>query len=192
MRYHSDLARVAVRTWLSALLLMVAAGLFWLIWDSSHLLYATPETESAFLKSYTPQPVIERFQCNNESSSRGCGAGKHFVTHQASFNWFFAMRPDQRLPLMTALDDDVAAQLHLNGAQILSRSGDFHSGFRYDYRLGKSIGRVTISPVSLDSSIHRSMPLPKCMVDVATKIELAEKWYPKEETAVQASLNSMP
>jgi hypothetical protein len=64
-------------------------------------------------------------------------------------------------------------------AQALSRTGDARTGFHYDYRLGKSIGSVTISPISLESGIHRAMSLPKCMVDVAAQIELAEKWYPK-------------
>lgn len=159
------------------------------------MLYATPETESAFLENYTPQHVIERYQCNGSSSrvgGSGGGAGKDFVTHQASFDWFFAMRYDKLIPLMTALNDDLAAQLNLNGAQMLSHGGDARTGFHYDYRLGKSIGQVIIRPVSLDSAIHRAMPLPKCMVDVATKVELAEKWYPNEQTAVKASLNSMP
>lgn len=53
------LARFAMRACLSVLLLLVVAGAFWVIWDSSHRLYITPETESAFLKNYTPQHVIE-------------------------------------------------------------------------------------------------------------------------------------
>jgi hypothetical protein len=182
-----------MRACLFVLLLMVSAGAFWIMWDSSHLLYATPETESAFLKNYTPQHVIERFQCNESSAhaaGSGGGAGKDFVTHQASFNWFFAMPSDKLLPLITALNDDLAVQLSLNGAQILSRSGDARTGFHYDYRLGKSLGSVTISPVSLHSGIRRAMPLPKCMVDVATKVELAEEWYPKQQTAMQASLHN--
>jgi len=100
------------------------------------------------------------------------------------------MRFDKLLPLITALNDDLSAQLSLNGAQILSRSGDARTGFHYDYRLGKSLGSVTISPVSLDSGMHRAMPLPKCMADVATKVELTEKWYPKQQTAMQARLNN--
>jgi hypothetical protein len=182
-----------MRACLFVLLLMVSAGAFWIMWDSSHQLYATPETESAFLKNYTPQHVIERFQCNEDSSHAAGGggeAGKDFVTHQASFSWFSAVRSDKLLPLITALNDDLAAQLRLNGAQILNPSGDPRTGFHYDYRLGKSIGSVTISPVSLDSGIQRAMPLPKCIVDVATKVELAEKWYPKEQTAMQAGLNN--
>jgi hypothetical protein len=173
-----------MRPFLFALLLMVSGGAFWIIWDNSHLLYATPETETAFLKSYTPQHVIEQFQCNERwghgaASGNSAGAGKAFVTHEANFSSFFPMRSDKLLPLTIALNDDVAAQLNLTGAQILSRGGDARTGFHYDYKLGKSLGRVTISPVSLDSGIHRAMLLPKQMVDVATKVELAEKWYPK-------------
>jgi hypothetical protein len=184
-----------MRTCLSVLLLVVSAAVFWMMWDGSHRLYDTPETKSAFLKNYTPQHVIEQFQCNESSSqgsSSGGGASKDFVTHQASFDWFFTMRSDKLLSLMSALDDDLAAQLSLNGAQILSRSGDARNGFHYDYRLGKSVGGVTISPVSLNFPMRRAMPLPKDMVDVATKVELAEKWYPKDQTAMQASLNSVP
>ena len=185
-----------MRACFSFLLLMVSAGALWTMWDSSHRLYATPETESAFLKNYTPKQVIERFQFNESSvhaDGTGHAAGKDFVTHQASFNWFFAMRPDKLLPIMNDLNDDVAAPLSLNGAQILSRSGVARTGFHYYYRLGKSIGSVTISPISVDSGIYRGMPLPKCMMDVSTKVELTEKWYLKEQTAMQASLNnSMP
>ena len=79
-------------------------------------------------------------------------------------------------------------QLSRNGAQILCRSGDARGGFHYDYRIGKNLGRVTISPVSLNSAVQRAMPLPKGTVDVATKVELAEKWYPKQQTTIEASL----
>lgn len=178
-----------MRACLFVLLLIISAGAFWVIWDSSHRLYVTPETESAFLKNYTPQHVIERFQCN-ESSSHGAGrsggAERDFVSHQASFDWFFVMQPDDFIPLMTALNDDLAAQLTGNMAQILSRTGDARTGFHYNYRLGKSIGSVTISPIALNSGIHRATPLPKCMVDVTAKVELAEEWYPKEQTAMRA------
>jgi len=170
-----------MRPWLVVLLLMASAIAFWMMWNSPHLLYATPETESAFLKNYTPQHVIQRFRCNlpfSHADGSGGEAGTDFATHQAGFHWFFAMRSDDLLPLMTALNDDLAAQLRLNGAQILSRSGDTRTGFHYDYRLGKSVGNVTISPVALDTGTHRAMPLPKYMVDVATKVDLVEKWYP--------------
>ena len=104
--------RTGMRKWQLVLLLLISGGAIWIIWDSSQLIYATPETESAFLKNYTPQQVLERFQCKDSSShadGRTDGAGKDFVTHRASFRWFFAMRPDKFLPLIMALNDDMAA-----------------------------------------------------------------------------------
>ena len=64
---------------------------------------------------------------------------------------------------MGALGDDVSAQLLSNGAQILSRSGDPRSGFYFDYRLGKSVGSVTIFPFATTpaDSVHRGRPLAK-------------------------------
>jgi len=125
----------------------------------------------------------------SHAAGTGSGAGKDFVTHQASFSWFFAMRSDKLLPLITALNDDLAAQLSLNGAQILSRSGDARTGFHYDYSLGKSLGSVTISPVSLDSVSNVRCRSRKVWW-MWHEVELAEKWYPKQQTAMQASLNN--
>jgi len=154
------------------------------IWDRAHTLYPTPETESAFLKNYTPLHVIDQFRCNESWSpleQSGSGAGEKFVTRTGGFDLFFVMRSDKRLPLMTALDNDVYQQLVLNGAQILNRSGDPHSGFQYDYKIGKSIGSLMISPVAIPSPspIHSSYPLPDGTVDVRVQIEEREMWFPK-------------
>ncbi|HEY6302884.1 MAG TPA: hypothetical protein VIX14_07435 [Terriglobales bacterium] len=114
--------------------------------------------------------MIEQFECDLPSSyghhSSG-EAGRDFVTHNAGFESFFAMRSEKWTPLMPALHDDVSAQLTENGAQILSR-GDPGSGFHFDYKLGKSIGTLTISPWAITprSSIHRGAELPADTVDV--------------------------
>ena len=164
------------------------------IWDHVHILYATPDTESVFLKNYTPELVIEPFECNFPSShvdGKSNGAGYNFVTHDAGVRWLFAMRPDRWMPLMGALGDDVSAQLLSNGAQILSRRGDPHSGFYFDYRLGKSVGTVTIFPLAINPPeiVHRAGPLPKGTVDVTVHIEVAEKWFPKGPDTIQARIN---
>ena len=44
---------------LSVLLLTVGVVAVPLIWDRVHMFYPTPETESAFLKNYTPTNVLE-------------------------------------------------------------------------------------------------------------------------------------
>lgn len=164
------------------------------IWHHLHILYPTPDTESAFLKNYSPQHVIEPFECNLPSSrlgGKGGSAGYKFVTHNAEFRWFFVMRSDGWMPLMEALDDDASTQLLSNGAQILSRSGDPRSGFYFDYRLGKSVGTVTIFPLATTppDSVHRGGPLPKGTVDVTVRIEVAEEWFPKEPGTFQVRIN---
>jgi hypothetical protein len=164
----------------------VSAGALLVAWERSRTLYPTPETDSTFLKSYTPLPVIERFRCCESSSFLGPhmsgAAGKEFVPHGGGFDAFFVMRSDKWTPLMAALDDDMYQQLGLNGAQILSRSGDTHSGFRYNYKLGKSIGSLTIAPLEVPSPspVHRKCSLPNGEVDVRVHIEEREMWFPME------------
>jgi hypothetical protein len=101
--------------------------------------------------------------------------------------WAFAMMPDKRLALMSALNDDVNKQLIHNGAQILSRSGDLTTGFRYAYRIGKTTGTVEIPVVAITSSTSL-VDRQAGRIGIDARVELKETWFPKEETA-QASLN---
>jgi hypothetical protein len=153
-----------------------------LVWNRIHTVYPTPETESTFLKNYTPTNVLEEFNDEGGSSylrGRSAGAGHDSVTHGATFDGYVALRAERWMPLMNALRDDVAAQLVGNGARILSQGGDARAGFHFDYKLGKTVGSVTISPLALTSLIHRKMPLPDGMADTHTSIGVAEKWFPK-------------
>ena len=172
---------------------IVAVPVVSVIWYHLHILYPTPDTESAFLKNYTPRRVIKPFECNLPSwhgEEKGSGAGYKFVTHDAGFRWLFVMQSDGWMPLMGALGDDVSAQLLSNGAQTLSRSGDPRSGFYFDYRVGKSVGTVTIFPLATTPSDSvRGGPLPKGTVDVTVRIEVAEKWFPKAPGIIQVRIN---
>lgn len=184
--------------------LLLAVGV--LIWDRVHtfihqatdLISPTPETESEFLKNYTPTNVLNRFNDGQASYSNGrtAGAGYESVTHTANFEGYFALCSEKFMPLMDALRDDVAAQLVGNGARILSQIGEAPAGFHFDYKLGKTVGSVTISPLELPphvsgtGTLSRSMPHPNCMVDVRTRIDVAEKWFPKEPGLTQVSVNN--
>ena len=177
------------RVWLglfAVLLTLGGAVAVPIVWHRLHILYPTPETESAFLKTYTPQHVIEQYECMESpvhfGPSGGGAAGEKFVTRTGRFDLFFVMRSDKRLPLITALNNDVYEQLLLKGAQILNRSGDPRSGFQYDYKLDKSIGSLMIAPLATlsTSPIYRRCPLPNGAVDVRVHIEEREMWFPKE------------
>jgi len=89
MKSHPILVGLSIL--LLAVCVVVAPG----IWDHLNTLCPTSETESAFLKNYTPKGVIERFDADKGSSYRqhsGGGAGRKFVTHTGGFDWYFEMR----------------------------------------------------------------------------------------------------
>jgi hypothetical protein len=179
-----------------SILLLTLCGLVVVpaVWNQLHTLYPTPETESAFLKNYTPQRVIEQFECNlpaSYSRPRSDAAGREFVTHTAAFEGVFAMNSQKWMPLMNALRDDAAVQLVGNGAQILSQSGDSRDGFHFDYKLGNSFGSLKISPLAISSPLpHRGAPLPEGTVDVTARIELTEKWFPKEPGTIRIAITT--
>jgi hypothetical protein len=120
-------------------------------------------------------------------------AGKEFIPHGGGFDAFFVMLSDKWTPLMAALDDDMYQQLVLNGAQVLNRSGDTHSGFRYDYKLGKSLGSLIIAPLEVPSPspMHRKYSLPNGEVDVRVHIEEQEMWFPMEPLANSDQLQEL-
>lgn len=166
-----------------AFLLACVAGAL-ALWDHNRLSYPTPETESAFLRNYTPKPVIDRFRESSPSFSYiqgkgGGGAGRVFVSHEAVFQFHVVLRPEKWMPLMNALRDDVLQQLADNGAEVFSQTGDPRLGFHFDYRVSKSFGSLTIAPLTINPLIRRNMSLPEGLTDVTVKIEQTERWFPQ-------------
>jgi hypothetical protein len=176
---------------LLVMLLMVGAGLGLRAWDRFRQLKDTPETRSAFLTNYNPLPVVDQFKRGRSYAQGGpeinSSSDTKSVFHQSGFEWGFAMMPDQRVPLMSALNEDVNVQLLHNGAQILSRTGDLDTGFHYAYRLGKATGTVVIPPVAITSSTSVA-DRQAGRIGIDARVELKETWFPKEEAAIQASL----
>ena len=166
------------------------------LWNHFRLLYPTPETESLFLKNYTPEPIIDRFRENegfSHARHNSGGAGRTFVDHQAGFEFYVVLRREKWMPLMNALREDVLQQLANKGAEVLSQSGNPREGFHFDYRANKSIGSLTILPLAITPplQIRRNMPLPQGMEDVTVKIEQTEKWFPKGAGTIHISLKSL-
>ncbi len=171
------------------LLLLTAC---WRTWDHVHMYPAAPETQSAFFKSYSPQKVLDRFSNGLMASGGGRGdtTGYDSVAHEATFQGNFGLCSDKFMPLMDALRNDVAAQLVENGAEILSQIGVAEAGFHFDYRIRKTLGSVTIAPLQLVPDLNSSKnPRPNCMVDIQTRIDVAEKWFAKEPMPGQIGAN---
>jgi hypothetical protein len=153
--------------------------------------YPTPERQSAFIRDYSPKRVIDMFESNESSSlgaEMGSGAGQRFVTNERQFDAHFVIESEKRLPLMTALRDDLSANFVHDGAIILTSNGDAGSGFHFTYRLGRNAGSATISPLTIDKGVKRNRFLPEGMQDVSAVITVSEKWFPHEPDSIHASL----
>jgi hypothetical protein len=180
--------RILVGLSVALLAICVAVGIL-AIWDGAHTLYP-------FLKNYTPKRVMEQFESTQLPSSyghhSGSGAGREFVTHTAGFEWHSAMRSEKWALLMNTLKDDASAQLAAKGAQILSQSDDSREGFHFEYKLGKSVGTLTIAPLVITSPllVQRAAPLPDGTVDVTARIEQTEKWFPKGPGTIAVTINN--
>lgn len=185
------------RAWIAlyfAVLTLLVSAIGWSTWHSVHIYPGTPETEGAFLKHYTPVEVLNKFNNSQAYYSNGGGdtAGSRFVTHTATFEGNFALCSEQFMPLMNALSDDVAAQLVKGGAHITSQIGVAEAGFHFDYKLGKTLGSVTVAPLQLTSdlsTLSQSIPQPKCMAGVKTRIDVVERWFPNEAGFMRVSVN---
>ena len=181
--------------WVSIALSLLLLAVGWSMWGRGHT-FSPTETERAFLKNYTPTNVLNRFNDGQASYSNGIGSafGHDSVTHKANFDGDFALCSEQFVPLMDALSDDVAARLAGDGARILSQIGEARAGFHFDYKLGKTVGSVTITPLELTPTdpagiLGHSKPVPNCMVGVHTSIKVAEKWFAKEPGVMRISVS---
>lgn len=173
---------------LSVLLLSVVV--FLRAFLNRHTVYPTRETESAFLKNYAPRSAVEPFESKQFNSQwfyrESAAAGEGFATHQGAFHGKVAIKPEKWMSLMTALNNDVSTQLLRDGARILSATGDPRNGFHFDYRLGRSYGAVTISPLE----INRSPQIPEGSVQAVVDVALSEQWFPKEPGIITVKLSS--
>ena len=132
------------------LLIVFASCLIWIAVDQTQLVSATPETQSAFLKVYSPNKVIDRFKAaefSEESTETSAGAGRGFATHGEDFEPTLVINVGDGVALMQALRDDIASGLIEQSGEIVEESGSPVDGFQIKYAIGKSHGRVTVEPL---------------------------------------------
>jgi hypothetical protein len=166
---------------LVALLALLGGYLIWMAVEQAQLVSPTPETESAFLKTYTPRNVIERFkraQYSQMSSGTSGAADRGFATHQSEFEPTFVIDPKDWVALEQALRDDIISRLTDAGAEIVADSGDAVNGFQIRYALGKSQGAVAVEPVKMvppaNLAIQETGP---DKITVSLHLRIYEKWY---------------
>ena len=161
----------------------------------------TEETKSEFIKKYTPehmQQVMKPFISERQDvlSGYSAGAGKNFVTNERTIEPYIAIQPAMVAQLMAALRDDLSAQLTRDGATLISESGAYPDRIRITYRLGQNIGSALLSS-SVTNSRAAHYDLTGAMVEppagteyMIASIAISEKWFPKPEKALEASLKN--
>lgn len=167
-------------------------------------IYPTPETQSAFLKSYTPERVTANFSSTRYSShgmeGSSSGAGHTFVTHTENFERYFVMQAKNWMPLMNALANDASSQLASQGVQILDQSGDPRDGFQFEYKTGKTLGTLRVEPLQIvDPEVaigHLASGRPNTIgpgeIAVEVHVTLEEKWFKKEPGLITAKISTTP
>jgi hypothetical protein len=142
--------------------------------------YPSAQNESDFLKSYTPNEVLARFQAAKFAelaSGSSSGAEEGFATHEADFEPTIQIQAKDWLALAQAVKDDIAFRLNSQHAYIVEESGSATDGFSLKYAVGNTEGDITIEPVKSASPIR---PDGACGDDCATvkfSIEIREKWF---------------
>lgn len=157
----------------------------------------TPKSQSAFLRTYAPKEVIQRFIDNQQTSSdtysEQSAGGWKFASHQRAFETLFVIRSKDWMPLMSTLQEDISSQLAGQGAQVLNQAGDARQGFHFDYKAGKTMGDVTLEPLKIDRTLPVSCaPETACgEIGVNLHIVIQEKWFRREPRVMSLRVDNL-
>lgn len=159
--------------------LLLCVAIFRIVVARADIVYPNPETESAFLKSYTlanaivPGSPLASGVSGPDSAHHGC------ASHQREFQFWVAIPRGRDLAVMAGVRRDIESRLTRQGSQIIGASGDPLAGFQYDYAVGKTKGSVFIDPLVLaDSFASQAGP---GQLAVKLRVRISETWYMASE-----------
>jgi len=154
--------------------------------------YPAPETQSAFLKSYTPDSTIARFQIEGsgaqQSAPGGSTAGRGCAFHEKEFIALFVIASGKSVPLMVDVQRDIKSSLALQGGKIVRQVGNAPERFQFDYVAGQSKGTVVVEPLAVIDRKIVEGPHPKLdpgETAVKLHIKLTETWFKASQQACE-------
>jgi hypothetical protein len=159
------------------------------------LVYATPETESAFFQRYELEPIAEPFFSEKHVSAlaggESAGAGERSATHDKNFDYHFVIQTANWMPLMNAVAANMTDELRRAGADLISVSGDERQGFRYEYISGNTMGTAEIRPLEIPDLQQQR---PKCMrgneATARLQVTIREEWFKEKPGLMRVSVQS--
>jgi hypothetical protein len=140
----------------------------------------TPETQSAFLKSYRLDEVVARFDVRQGSQrleSSGSQSGYRYAQNTRSLSVMFVMKGKQHETAQAEILKDVTSWLIASGATIVNseRSNDGVTHLRYSS--GRAEGVVSIEPLANDYAETTRLHIDDArLVAVRERVSIEEKW----------------
>jgi hypothetical protein len=147
------------------------------------IVYPTPVTQSAFMKSYSPASTIARFSIEGsggqQSAPGASSAGRGCAFHDKEFRSWFVIASGNGPAVMADAQRDIRTRLTRDGGQIVTESGKAPDRFQFDYRAGKDQGSVVVEPIVVIDPVLVEGPggLPPGEVAVELRIRITETWY---------------
>ena len=161
--------------------LLLCVAIFRVVFARANVVYPNPETESAFLRSYTlenaivPGTPFVSGMGGPDSAGRGC------ASHQREFQFWFIIASRTEPAVMAAVQRDIRSRLTRQGSQITAANGDLRKGFQFDYEAGHSKGSVIVDPLAIADSPSVAGPMGPGQLAVKLRIGISETWYKTSE-----------
>ena len=131
-----------------AFLILILAAVGLTIRDHFVYVYPTPENQSAFFRSYDPDPALKPFLdpkgLPTSGSWSGGEAGKGAVKLQRGIDKLVAMRADNGTLVLAVLRKDMMLRLRATGAEITEAANPDDGGFRVAYADANATGTVSV------------------------------------------------
>jgi hypothetical protein len=179
----SRLAKTVIITIGAVLSCLILAVFIASVIDHAGLVYAAPEMQTAFMRSYEPDRVLDQFRVSrysfSEGTSQGSGAGRGFATFERVVSGPVIIRSAEYPAFAAALNRDLTSLLVATGTPFVTETTDDTRGIMLHYQAGKSAGTATIEPALLiaNPNCYGSQPLGRGEIAVWVQIRVDETWF---------------
>ena len=160
-------------------ILCLCVVIFRVVFRNAHVVHPSPETESAFLRSYTLTNAMKSGIPLWSSLSGPDSAGRGCAFHQREFQYCFAIGSRNQAGVMTEVQQDLESRLSRKSSQIIREKGNPREGFQFEYATGSIQGTVTVDPlVAQDStSVAGKAGLPSGQTAFKLRVRISETWH---------------
>jgi hypothetical protein len=166
-------------------IVLLCAPILRVVIANAGIVYPTPETQSAFIKSYSPADVLAPFSLegSQQSGPGGSSAGRGCAFHQKEFQSWLVIASGNAPTLMAAVRQDLKSRLSREGVHIVAESDNARETFKFAYVAGKTKGSVVVDPLMIVDPVSVNGPhgIPSGEVAVSLRIRIVETWYKASE-----------